>query len=684
MKKPKPKSSSKNTLWVKWGLSIIVMLAPFFRGAFFPGAILVIQTCIFAIASLWLVTAALKKETIPLRDPIHWILLLMVVAYLIPLLTHQWFNLEETIAMVLWQLSILCIVGLTREVTESPQAKKQMIGLIITLAVMLSIMGWLSLAGFIQYTDAVLAGRLASTFQYPNTLAALVMSVYFLTLGQYQIATSGVEKRMLMSASWILLITLILTYSRIAWLLFPIIALGYWGITPKENKPQVLLVYSIQATVSLLLLTPLHSAIPIQQNTSLALLLWISAGAMINGSLQFIIDKKPIKPNCCSKKFIVIGASVIMVLGIVALFLLPEAISQRIMDINIDQRSAYERIAFSQDAFAIFIDQPFTGSGGGAWEARYEAFQTQPYTSRLTHNHILQTMVEAGISGMLALVSLVVILLLRGSQAIKKKDVMTLSLITAILSLLLHSSFDFNFSFFSITIIFWMMIGFISWEPQTWQKPAFKKAIKARTVFVLLLPILVLSGLRLSAHHQYEKGMEQVQHHQNIEIAYEHLEKSIAQNPFHPGYRSNMAQVTFYRSQISNSQQDDRETIAIIEKGLAYAPNHARLTHQAIEYYRTTNNKEKFEKRLDQYIAHRRIKPQAYAFAAFALNQYADIQHENGQESEAKELYQQTIDLLTIFQENTKPLSFSIKPSEEFLESVEYARKKIKSIESIP
>ncbi|SFH80669.1 O-antigen ligase [Tindallia magadiensis] len=673
MKKQKSKRKPSSTPWLRRSLCLIMILAPLFRGAFFADTILLLQVSIFLIMLCWVIVKVVKKETLEVREPFHWVLLLIILAYLIPVITGKWFYLEESIGMILWYLSLAGIFLMTHEVAETAPNREKMTRCIIGLALLLSVIAWFSLAGFFYYTDAVLAGRLASTFQYPNTLAALTISAYFLSLGEYQKTENPKEKKIFIAIAWTFFITLILTYSRIGWLLFPLLACIYWCMIPREKKPSLAGVYLIHFCVTLIFLSFHYQALPDQGKSSLALLVGLLLGMGVNSGLQYLMDKGKISKVLHHPKRKVIGIACIAFIGVATYFLLPETITERISHINLDQRSAYERFEFSRNAFTIFLDQPLTGSGGGGWEARYEAFQTQPYTSRTTHSFLFQTMVEAGVLGTVALFILGITLLFRLLVAFRDKEGTTLSLVMAILSLLIYSILDFHLNFFSVAMILWIMIALIPWRPEHKMPAFFTRSSRAAMLLLILIPAFLLSGVRLHAYRHHQRGIEALNHHQNIEKAQHHLQKSVTYNPFHPMYRSHRAAVA-----------PSEESIVMIEKGLIYAPNHERLSQQAINHYLATGNKEKLEKHVDQYINHRPIKPQAYTYVANALNNLAMIEKQAGNVKEAKELYQKTIKLMDRFNEKTVSLTFTIEPAEEFTRSIQQAQKEKEALKRLP
>jgi len=106
-------------------------------------------------------------------------------------------------------------------------------------------------AGTWNCPDAMLGGRLSGTFQYPNTLAAYVTVLYIISL-----ALLNADKKFTLKFFYgynmgIFLFSLVLSYSRAMWLIFPIVVTFYLIILPNDRKLESILYIVLSALVSL-------------------------------------------------------------------------------------------------------------------------------------------------------------------------------------------------------------------------------------------------------------------------------------------------------------------------------------------------------------------------------------------------------------------------------------------------
>ena len=100
------------------------------------------------------------------------------------------------------------------------------------------------------------------------------------------------------------------------------------------------------------------------------------------------------------------------------------------------------------DAWEIFQDHPVTGIGGGGWENIYGQYQKYYYVSNDAHSYGVQVIVEEGIPGLLALISIAVlfILALRTAWHKRQREQQTLLLMAA--AIFAHSMIDVDLAFF--------------------------------------------------------------------------------------------------------------------------------------------------------------------------------------------------------------------------------------------
>lgn len=83
-------------------------------------------------------------------------------------------------------------------------------------------------------------------------------------------------------------------------------------------------------------------------------------------------------------------------------------IAQKIAAYQVHQLSVSQRFIFWRDGLRILARNPITGNGYGAWQAMYMRVQSYTYYSTQSHSFAIDTLLNVGIVGFIALIALVV------------------------------------------------------------------------------------------------------------------------------------------------------------------------------------------------------------------------------------------------------------------------------------
>lgn len=134
---------------------------------------------------------------------------------------------------------------------------------------------------------------------------------------------------------------------------------------------------------------------------------------------------------------------------------LPVSLVDRIKDINVKDKSVWERGTYYYDSLKIIKDSYLTGLGSNAWKYEYKKIQSYDYNTTEVHSYPLQLILENGIISLISFILIIIIV-------IKKAKNTNVSIILAFLLLTTHSLIDFNMSFFYILLIYFIILGIIS------------------------------------------------------------------------------------------------------------------------------------------------------------------------------------------------------------------------------
>lgn len=252
IKKESVKDSSKHTSKLAQiiyyllfaSIAVLLVIGPFERGLFFPRDLLVTQVVVFALLVVWGLFRLLKKDNRFIGAPLDICLLILLAAYFSSFFfaVHKRDALEELLKIGMYVVIYLVAIDLCRY-WQNPLAllKKEkenetnidsnlmpgqniILHLLLIVAFIVTIASLGAAAGHWTFAGAYASSRIASPMGYANTAAAYLMAAYFLTLALAPLAGRRLRLVYLAPAA-VMLLTVILTFSRGAWLLLPPLAL---------------------------------------------------------------------------------------------------------------------------------------------------------------------------------------------------------------------------------------------------------------------------------------------------------------------------------------------------------------------------------------------------------------------------------------------------------------------------
>ncbi len=234
-------------------ISVLLFVGPFQRGLFFPQELLTAQIAVFGLLVIWGVFRLAVNKGRLIETPLDICLLLLLLAYLVSFFVavHKRDALEELLKIASYLVVYLATIEICRYwrfpfkksstgdykpddagqdqvSTESSSSVPPGVSLLLHLAlgaaVVVTIASLGVAAGYWEFPGAYASARIASPMGYANTAAAYLMAAYLLALGLAPLTNSW-YKIFYLVPSTLMLITIILTFSRGAWLLLPPLAL---------------------------------------------------------------------------------------------------------------------------------------------------------------------------------------------------------------------------------------------------------------------------------------------------------------------------------------------------------------------------------------------------------------------------------------------------------------------------
>ncbi|ADL07263.1 O-antigen ligase family protein [Thermosediminibacter oceani] len=239
-------TNERNTLYylIFAGLLILLFYPPYFRGLFFDREILPTHIYSGIVFLAWVIYRSTNlKETRFFRSSIDYAALAVVGAYFLSIFAAV--NLRYAVGELLKYINYFIVYYLVSDIARSEGDKKIILWTMVISAAGVALAGIGAAAGTINYPGAFVGGRINSTLQYPNTLAAYLTAALILGLGLQVTSERRWEMTILAAVNYTLFLAFIFALSRAAWLMFPVFYLILIISIPGLYKMKVI-GYSLQ------------------------------------------------------------------------------------------------------------------------------------------------------------------------------------------------------------------------------------------------------------------------------------------------------------------------------------------------------------------------------------------------------------------------------------------------------
>jgi len=281
-------------------LTIITFYPPYLQGLYFEKHVLPTQIIVFATFIVFLIYKLLKKDYTFFRTPIDYACLGFVIVYFISIFVAV--HTRSAIIEWLKYCMYFAVFYMISDLADNHKIKLLFLWTIVISAVGVSIIGLDAALGgnFVKILNkffnllgvkgnlffGLFGGiRIHSTLQYPNALASYLMAVFFVTIGLLMVYSRWWQKLIVGSFSFILFVTFMLTQSRGAQLLFPVVILLLLLVLPKGNRIYVVthvILLAIPAGITSLFIIPYLSSDVLNQKALLYLFMGLIITTIIS------------------------------------------------------------------------------------------------------------------------------------------------------------------------------------------------------------------------------------------------------------------------------------------------------------------------------------------------------------------------------------------------------------------
>jgi len=570
-----------------FGLLILVFYPPYFRGMFFDKEFLPTHIFTGILVLLWAISGGLNyRKSGFFKGISDYAALAVVFSYLLSMFVSV--NLRFAVGEFLRYLNYFFAYALTVDLLQSEKDVKVLLWTVLISALGVSIIGLGVAAGTINYNGAFVGGRINSSLQYPNTLAAYLTAAFLIGLGVKSATKSLTENMALSALNYTYLITFIFTLSRAAWLLFPLFYLVFLLGLSKENKSKGILFFIESFISSLIASIGLGNAI--SSGKGQGVWAWFFIGLFASIALSYInyylIYKKGLfidfkKAVAFALIFgIVIGLSVYLTGGEI----LPDVIKSRIKQIDPNQLSVQQRLSYYRDALKMIKERPLLGYGGGGWKSAYFAYQSYRYFTTEVHSFFLQLTVETGIIGLLIFLTFFLSLFISTVKSLKS-DALTLdekaylwSSFAGAIALLGHSGVDFNLSLGAVSLLLWELLGAarnLSFKGEG-EKRQGETISFSKPVFAIVAVLFILISTTLFTGYNYGQAAVRSLEQGDGAKAIEYFEKAKKYDPLTVSFIADLSQIYEVIGEKQNNSNMLEKSLQLKEKAASLEPYNAK------------------------------------------------------------------------------------------------------------
>lgn len=448
-----------------WLIAILLFLAPFFKGLFFPGeqrGALLLAAIIFWLTALG---GFLKKDKKFFVSSLEYLALALPLAYVLTTFTAA--NYALSIDELLENLLYFAVFWSVIRLIDSVEEIENIFAVIFSSAVLVSLAGLLTASGWLDIKDGFLTsdgGTIASTFQYKNSLASFLIAAVF--IGNYlgNKVTTKFVRYAIGLANFILLLVLFSTQSHGGYIIYAIFSVVLWFLSPVNKRFR-----TITNIVILSLLAFVASKMFLQNIAAQAIgqaWLWVALGSAISLLVVVLLDK--LKNNGKEPVISFKHLLVAMTVGLIIMLALMSTmgIFQMLYE-KLHMFGAMERITMYQDSMKMIQEKPILGWGGGGWSEAYQIYQGYGYNVRQTHSYFIQLAIETGLIGLGIVISFWLVFLNKAYKVYKASinnteiSFVVATLLCAVLAIISHAIFDFDLSLAALTITMYTLLGCI-------------------------------------------------------------------------------------------------------------------------------------------------------------------------------------------------------------------------------
>jgi tetratricopeptide (TPR) repeat protein len=598
---------------------VSLFTAPLMRGLFFAADLLPYML-VFSVVMLLAASHVILRNEQVFRGPLAPAFLCLALSYGASFFVAA--SRPEAFRGFLRYLTYFGVFWLATYVSRGRKGRRWLALAVFWSATVLGVVGILSATGLLAFPGASLGGRIMSTLQYPNALAAYL--IFSSVIGLSLASTEGnpVLRTVFSLAAFSQALVFLSSYSRGGWVIFPVAVLLMFLGMPQAQRSRLAFHTCTALTAVLLVVRRFSEAV--EGKTPRGAVKYVLFGLMI--TLLFEVGysvfrrvagdllSRPVRRVLAWAG--VAYAAVTLIAYVVALAgqysagvagMVSASMLHRFTSINANDPSLITRAFATGDALRMFLAHPLFGGGAGAWNAWYHQYQKVLYWTTEVHNQYAQVLVETGILGFSAylfiwgaLMFYVVRFMLRAREKGLWEDsravALTWGMFAACLAVGLHSFMDFEMSLPGVAVQVWAVMGAVyesTLNPETLEGRRTRKPARAEppsgqvdgpiagAVVALLSVVLLASSYTMQRGAYYGRLGASALSSQDFYIAVKSYQQASRFDPLSASYSMDAGQA--YAAMALLEKRDDLRERALAEFEKARLLEPFNLSHRLKE-----------------------------------------------------------------------------------------------------
>ncbi|BCJ87763.1 O-antigen ligase family protein [Effusibacillus dendaii] len=382
-------------------------------------------------------------------------------------------NQEYAVTGLIRQFDYTLVYLIVRVITSIDRNRQSLLNGLLLSGVVFSLYGLANGFGTLNVNGTIFdenLRRLASNFEYPNAFAIYQAVLFVIAVAASTVETGKIMKRIYPAVAYLLLSSVILTYSRGTWLVLAGMVLLLFLIYPKGTRRRVVIQTAVPLVGLAATIAFLSKAVLQKQSvfgweiTMSGTILAVLVSWLFEAAIRKLTNRLNKKQRVTVAAVVGLVA-VLAVAGVVLKVGLPQNLAERISSINLQQFSVVQRFLFYKDGLKVLHDFPVLGAGWDAWKAIHLRYQSYPYISNESHSYLIDIIMSVGVLGTLVWLTMIGMAIWQGIKSLRmfdfKNRVMQSAIFCGLVGLLGHSLIDFDMSYGTNNYLMWALLGML-------------------------------------------------------------------------------------------------------------------------------------------------------------------------------------------------------------------------------